>query len=313
VTRKIAFTPLGLLCVAPVSAAAHEGVPIAPHDLSSAWSFEPGVVVLLVLSVIVFVVGAAKLRARAGRWPARFSFAAPAFAAGWIVLAVSLVSPLHPLGSALFSAHMVQHELLMVAAAPLFIAARPMAIAVWSLPESSRVTVRRIFQGVGVAALWSVISRPTAAFLIHAAAIWLWHVPALFQLTIGNELAHTAQHASFFLTALVFWWTILPASGKGRSGVALLSLFLTAMHTSALGALLTFSGASWYPSYQATTGPWGLSPIEDQQLGGLIMWIPGGLTYLIVALLAGARLLREPKDRVSAAQPEIGALQYNAP
>jgi cytochrome c2 len=95
------------------------------------------------------------------------------------------------------------------------------------------------------------------------------------------------------LTALLYWWTVIPSSQAGKKGSAIFSLFATALHTSILGALLTFSDSSWYPAYQATTGPWGLSPLEDQQLGGLIMWIPGGVTYLVVALLGIARLLRD--------------------
>jgi putative membrane protein len=113
-------------------------------------------------------------------------------------------------------------------------------------------------------------------------------------LSVQNEAAHTAQHASFLITALLFWWTVLPAGPSSRNAASLFSLFGTALHTGLLGALLTFSDASWYPVYRASTGLWGLSPLEDQQLGGLIMWIPGGLTYLIVALLAASRLLREP-------------------
>jgi len=141
--------------------------------------------------------------------------------------------------------------------------------------------------------IWKFLTRPIVAWGVHAVAIWLWHMPALYDLAVRNEAAHTAQHASFLLTALLFWWTILPASQTRRSASSLFYLFGTALHTSLLGALLTFSDASWYPVYQSSTGPWQLSPLDDQQLGGLIMWIPGGVTYLIVALLIAARFLRE--------------------
>jgi putative membrane protein len=132
-------------------------------------------------------------------------------------------------------------------------------------------------------------------------------VPALYDAAVHSEIAHTAQHASFLLTALLFWWTILPASPTRRNATSLFALFGTALHTGLLGALLTFSDASWYPAYHVSTAAWGLSTLEDQQLGGLIMWIPGGLTYLVVALLTAARLLRAPTPGWSGAQ-RVGSI-----
>ncbi len=295
-SRSVAGALTVWMIATPPRALAHEGLPLAPHDQWSAWSLEPFVLVLLIAYGAMFIVGAAKLRRQAGRWPNGFASAAGAFAAGWIVLALSLVSPLHALGSALFSAHMAQHELLMVVAAPLLVAGRPIIPAVWSFPESGRRGFRAMIRAPAVLIVWGFLSRPAVAFFLHAAAIWLWHLPSLYQATVGSEIAHTAQHASFLLTALLFWWTILRPRSRRKSGAALLSLFATALHTGLLGALLTFSTSAWYPVYLATTGPWGLSPIEDQQLGGLIMWIPGGLAYLIAALVLGARLLREAAD-----------------
>ncbi|HEV7839053.1 MAG TPA: cytochrome c oxidase assembly protein [Gemmatimonadaceae bacterium] len=279
---------------------AHDGIPPAPHDFWRAWTFEPGVVALLLISGGMFIVGMLKLRARAGRWPARFTPSALTFGAGWIVLAMSLVSPLHAVGSALFSAHMAQHELIMVLAAPLLVAAQPVVPALWSLPESGRLWTRRLVHSKGFSSVWRVISRPLVAWVLHGAAIWIWHIPRFYGLAVQSEFAHTAQHASFLGTALLFWWTVLPISPSHRNATSLFSVFGTALHTGVLGALLTFSDASWYPVYQGATAPWGLSPLEDQQLGGLIMWIPGGLTYLMVALLAAARLLREPARDLSA-------------
>jgi putative membrane protein len=271
---------------------------LMPHDHGNGWTFEPLVVALLLLSLVLFVLGAAKLRLRAGRWPERFTLSAASFGAGWAVLAASLLSPLHALGSTLFSAHMAQHELIMVLAAPLLVAGRPLVPAIWSLSEPARLRVARFVRWNPLQSFWKFLSGPLVAGLVHAAAIWVWHVPALYSLSVRSELAHTAQHASFLLTALLFWWTIIPASPARKNAAALFLLFGTALHTSLLGALLTFSDASWYPVYQGSTAPWGLSPLEDQQLGGLIMWIPGGLSYLVVALLLAARLLQEPDSEV---------------
>jgi putative membrane protein len=301
--RRVWQATLGtLIGVAPRSAFAHEGLPPVPHDLWTAWSFEPAVVALLAISGAAFVFGGIRMRERAGRWPARFTASATAFGAGWLVLTVCLVSPLHSLGSALFSAHMAQHELIMVVAAPLLVAGRPSVPALWSLSAPGRRWMQRLMHSAMTASIWRIISRPLVAFLLHGIAIWVWHVPRFYDAAVTNGLAHAAQHGSFLITALLFWWTIIPASPATRNAASLFSLFGTALHTGLLGALLTFSDASWYPVYHATTGPWGYSPLEDQQLGGLIMWIPGGVTYLVVALLIAARFLREPAHSWSPAR-----------
>jgi cytochrome c2 len=128
---------------------------------------------------------------------------------------------------------------------------------------------------------------------LHAAALWIWHIPRLFQATLTSELAHASQHLSFFGTALCFWWALLTRQqGPQGQGVAVLAVFTTALHSSLLGALLTLAPTPWYPAYAHTTAAWGLTPLEDQQLGGLVMWIPAGAVYLLAALALGAGWLR---------------------
>jgi cytochrome c2 len=109
---------------------------------------------------------------------------------------------------------------------------------------------------------------------------------------------HSLQHISFLGTALLFWWTIFKTRGSELGyGGAVFYLFATALQTGALGALLAFSSSLWYPAYAASTGPWGLTPLEDQQLGGLIMWIPGSIPYLVAGLYMFARWLRAAETR----------------
>jgi putative membrane protein len=109
-------------------------------------------------------------------------------------------------------------------------------------------------------------------------------VPALFEAAVEHEGIHALQHASFLVTALLFWWAVLGRDARSRegSGAALAYLFTTMLHTSALGALLTLAASPWYPRYG----------LEDQQLGGLVMWVPGGAAYVAAALMIMARLLR---------------------
>jgi putative membrane protein len=114
----------------------------------------------------------------------------------------------------------------------------------------------------------------------------VWHAPPLYQATLTREDVHFLQHASFFGTALLFWWVLLHPVRHRRlgHGLGVLFLFTTALYGSALGALLTFASSPWYPAYAERAAPWGLSALEDQQLGGLIMWIPFGLLYTLAAL-----------------------------
>jgi putative membrane protein len=234
-----------------------------------------------------------------------------AFIAGWIALFIALVSPVHPMGEVLFAAHMAQHELLMVVAAPLLVLGRPLVPFLWALPITWRRTLGQSVKSTPIQAGWAFLTAPLCAWVLHAVVLWAWHVPVLFQATLTSDLVHTAQHLSFFGSALLFWWAVLrdqtgEAAGMNR-GVALLYVFTTAVHTSILGALLTFSPSVWYPAYTTTTQDWGISALEDQQLGGLIMWVPAGLTYIFAAMLIFTAWLRESEWRVLQRETERGA------
>ncbi len=276
----------------------HDGQPLAPHDLWSAWSWEPVVIGSLALSLWLYLRGVRAVWRKAGAGHGIRRWEVAAFVGGWMTLAIALVSPLHRLGGVLFTAHMAQHELLMVVAAPLLVLGRPIIPFVWALPVPWRRIAGEWTSAPPVKAVWVLVSMPLVAWALHAVAIWVWHAPSLYQATLGSELVHTAQHASFLITALLFWWALLQGR-EGRLGrpAAVIYLFTTAIHTSLLGVLLTFSSRLWYQLYDKTTAPWGLTPIEDQQLAGLIMWIPAGLAYLIAALALAATWLKEPATR----------------
>jgi cytochrome c oxidase assembly factor CtaG len=216
---------------------------------------------LLLAASVLYAAGVRRLWARAGRRGIGIA-QVTAFASGIGMLALAVVSPLHHVAERFLWAHMVQHELLMVVAAPLLVLGKPLQSFVWVQP----VRVPR----------W--LGDPLVAWALHAAAIWLWHAPRLFEAALANEMVHFAQHASFLGSAILFWWTILARPQLG----AMASLFTTMLYTGALGALMTFSRASWYPGFG----------LEDQQLAGLVMWVPAGLAYPVAALFIGSRWLR---------------------
>jgi cytochrome c oxidase assembly factor CtaG/cytochrome c2 len=271
-------------------------------------SVAPGILLPLILSAGLYLTGTVALWRNAGRGHGIRVWETVAFSAGWLTLAAALVSPLHRLSEVLFSAHMAQHELLMAVAAPLLVLGRPLLVWLWAFPLRWRQRLGGWAQVPPVRGTWNVVSRPAVAWATHAAAIWLWHVPALFQATLTSELVHSLQHLSFLGTALLFWWTLLQTR-DGRLGfpAAVLYLFTTALHTSLLGAILTFSTRLWYPLYGGSSA-WGLTPLEDQQLAGLIMWIPAGLAYLVAALAITASWLREPGRSIAPRQTVLRLL-----
>ena len=275
----------------PALALLHAGRPLAPHDLAGVWPLEPGVVAPLFATALLYARGLGVLRARAGHRAYRAE--AWCFAAGWAVLAAALASPLHPLGGVLFSAHMAQHELVMVVAAPLLVLGRPVVPFLFALPIGWRRRLGGWSRDRRWSAVWGWLTEPLVAWILHAMAILVWHLPRLYGATLRSEAVHGLQHASFLGTALLFWWSLLQRGARTRHGAAVLSLFVTALYTGGLGALITLSETPWYAAYGGAAPSWGLTALQDQQLAGLIMWMPGGIAYLIAALaLIGVWLRR---------------------
>jgi cytochrome c oxidase assembly factor CtaG len=254
-------------------ALAHEGRPLAAHDLWTAWELDPLLVFPLLATGAVYAVGSRRL---ASGWRHL------SFWLGYGSLALALLSPLHPLGEQLFSAHMTQHEILMLISAPLLVAGKPVAALLLGLPRAARRAVLDGARSRGWQAVWKRLSAPSWAWTLHAAALWGWHAPGAFQTSLSSDFWHALQHASFLSTALLLWWSLMHGrSGRMGHGAAVLYVFATALHSGILGALLTFSPTVLYPRYQ---GGFGLTPLEDQQLGGLLMWIPAGLLYTAFGL-----------------------------
>jgi putative membrane protein len=247
------------------------------------WALAP-----LLASGLAYAHGLRRLWRSAGRGRGINRRKASAFFLGWAVLCAALLPPLDPLGARLFSAHMVQHELLMLVAAPLIVAGRPLAVWGWALPGPMRTALPGLLHRPAVLGPWHALTSPFSAWALHALALWAWHLPSLFTAALESAVVHAAQHLSFLLSATLFWWALMH---KGARGMTLIYLFSTMLHTGALGALLVVSRTPWYPVYGTGAQAWGLSPLADQQLGGLIMWVPGGLVYVAAAVFLAARWL----------------------
>ncbi len=285
-----------LACLLPLIAPPSLAHGISNVDQTSLWSYDPWLLTPLYLVGIGFYVGTRRLWRKAGAGHGATLGQAAAFWTGWLVVALAVTSPLHWLGERLFAAHMIEHELLMLVAAPLMAFARINGPLLWSLPPSFRPVVGRFFNLHAPAAVWGFISHPVSATALHGTALWAWHAPPLYAWALANPVVHRLQHVSFFAAALLFWWVLLYGRGPRRTmrlrdGIAIACLFLTVLHSGVLGALLTLSSRIWIPGQDALAGEFGLLPLEDQQLAGVLMWVPMGTVYTGAALFFAYRWL----------------------
>lgn len=269
---------------------AHAGQPLAPHDLWRAWSFDPLLLLAVGLTVWAF-------RRGRHRGPRRTSdgWRARCFYAGLAVLGVALVSPLDTLSGALASAHMVQHVLLLLVVAPLLALSSPGTTLLRGTPPAVR----------GITGRWRrrlrPLHNPAAVWALHVATIWFWHAAVPYDAALDNHLVHVAEHASYLVTGLWFWQVVVGARGAVSNGLGILLVFTMAMQSVFLSALLTFASGPWYSGYESTTRAWDLEPLADQQLAGVIMWIPAGLVYLGVALALLARWIQSTEGEAAVA------------
>ena len=235
--------------------------------------------VLLVISSL-YALGAAK-RPPQGKSMLR----AACFYAGLTVLGIALLSPLEVWAQQLFSAHMIQHLMLVLLAAPLIAFGAPGETLWLGLPRSLRVVTGKSSRHPPISTFRLVLAAPIVVVSLHAAAMWAWHLPGLYQAALRVEALHAAEHMSFLGTALLFWSLILPTRHKRLShGVRSLLVFATGLQSGALGAILVFAGVPLYPIHESPTR-WGLTALEDQQLAGAIMWVPAGAFYLGTILI----------------------------
>jgi putative membrane protein len=255
---------------------------VGPSELAGSWTFEPTVILALVVTSVVYARGRARLGRRIGHRTGGAGRVA-AFYGALVVVAAALLSPLDGLASTLFSAHMVQHLLLMLVAAPLAVYARPAAALVAGLPARARPLAHRA-RGTRWDRLRDAALNPLVVWTVGTVALWAWHMPALYEGALSHAALHALEHATFFGAALLFWSVVL-ASGTRRGvprPIAALLVLASSVQSSALGAVLLFGGRPLYDSHLAGTAAWDTTPLQDQQLAGAVMWGPPAVLYVVV-------------------------------
>jgi putative membrane protein len=252
------------------------GPPPSPDSLVLSWNLDPILICGLVAVTGLYMLGCARLD-RAGRG---LAFRQKTwFHTGWLITALALVSPLCPLSVSLFAARVGQHMILTLLAAPLVVVGRPLDALAAALGVS---TPRDRPKG----------QSPLFAAAAFAVLLWFWHAPAPYAATFSSTFVYWSMHVAVFGTALWLWHALLES--RNSSVIAkLASGFFSSAQMGFLGALITLASRAVYTPHALTTVAWGLSPLEDQQLGGIIMWIPGCLIFLVFALLALAPALNE--------------------
>ena len=268
---------------------ADPGAAVEPGGLWNAWNAD--LLILFNLSALGtwYAVGLRSLWQKAGRGRCIGQGQAAAYFGSLTVIFAALISPLDALSDQLASAHMIQHMLIMVVAAPLFVLGVPGLVLTWGLPRRWR----RIAGGWRQWLDADVFGRPLLPSLMYAAALWIWHLPVMYEAALADPLVHDAQHLSFFIAACLFWRLLLDPLRRLRLHpvAAMLILFATALHAALLGVFMTLSPVLWYDVYVGRTAAWGLTPLSDQQLAGLIMWMPACLVYPAVAAAVFGRWL----------------------
>lgn len=284
-------------------AAAHG---VGPPHAEPGWTLDAAITVPLALSLGLYALGAGRLLRRSGPGRPERVRRLVWFVAGWLALASAVVSPLHDLGERSFAAHMLEHELMMLAAAPLLVLARPLSVMLWAFAGPARNALGAVSKAGAVRGPWRVLTDSWTATILQIAALWIWHAPALFDRALERPAWHLVQHLSFLVTALLFWSAMFEAKrGAKGLGAPVLCLFTTSLVGGALGALMALSQSPWFARYaELRMAPFGLTPVEDQQLAGLLMWIPGGLVHAGAALaLVGRALSGERHEVPQASRP----------
>jgi putative membrane protein len=231
------------------------------------------------------------------------------FVGGLTVLFIALVSPLHPLAGELLWAHMVQHVLVVVVAAPLLVLGAPVVPMTLALPLPWRGRIRSWRRIAWLRSTGHLLTRPLVAWLVHVVALWAWHAPALYDAAVRSPAIHGVEHLTFLATAALFWWVALPQGRRHLArGADVLYVFTGGVQSGALGALLTFAGTPLYAAYAHTSIRWGLTPLQDQQLAGLVMWIPAGLVYVVTAGFLFARWMTSMEREARKAEGRTGSI-----
>jgi putative membrane protein len=296
--RLAALAGVLLLNCSPVALA--DGTRADPGLWWQAWSWDPLLLLSLGMLALLYGRGLVRMWHKTGMGRTVSRWHATSFFGALVIIFVTLLSPLDAMSEELSSAHMVQHMLIMIVAAPLMVLGSPTVALAWGLREWRTGIGSSCFAFGFRLPQAPILWQPLFVWMLFAVTLWVWHHPVLYRAALLDPLVHDAQHLSFFLAAYLFWRACLDPLSERRlcPTIAAVYLFATSVHASALGVFLALSPRAWYGEYLGRTSAWGFTPLQDQQLAGLIMWMPACLIYpAVAAIVFGIWLNREQAER----------------
>ncbi|MCB8949074.1 MAG: cytochrome c oxidase assembly protein [Ardenticatenaceae bacterium] len=298
------------------------------------WDWKIEVIVVLALAGTLYSRGWWQLRRRSARqarqyqrtvrsrWRLAVTWRLVSYWAGLFFVALALLSPIDALGQQLFFMHMIQHLLLIMIAPPLLLIANPMPFVLWGLPTTLRHKVGGLFSQAlhreSTFRRWlRTLTQPGIVWMIWVISLIGWHDPGMYNAALRYEWVHNVEHLSFFIASVLLWWHLTGAGPRvhkqfgvlGRIGLVI-SVVPPNMIT---GIVLSFAEQGYYSYYEAVPRLWGIDVLMDQQLGGLIMWVPGSMMYIVAALILIGRLLSQEDRKPVRSVSEWSAAQVAAP
>jgi cytochrome c oxidase assembly factor CtaG len=279
----------------------------ALRDIFADWEFPVWLTLSLVVTGAVYLRGWLKIRKTR---PDQFTTVQlGCFLGGLAVFWVSVGSPMDGLADALLSAHMVEHLLIMSVVPPLLLFGLPVVPLLRGLPSP----LQKWVVGPMVRSNWlrrfgHWLVKPLVAWLAMNIAFLGWHFPAAYNFALEHENWHVVEHLCFLTTSILFWWYVLqpwPAERRRRNWGVLLYLVSADIVNTMLSASLAFSDRPIFSYYTTHPNPFQVSPVDDQVLGAVIMWVLGSMVFLIPAMLMTMRMLR-PSRLTKMAERRVG-------
>ncbi len=274
------------------------------------WQFWPQIILTLAGLAVIYGLGWRRLRQRGARLANGWRLFS--FMAGLAALWLAMISFIEVLQAFFFSVHMVQHILIVMIAPPLLWLGEPIPVLLWGLP----VNLRLMLSGFLAAnSPWRpLLKRLTSPWLIwglHVGTLWFWHAPGPYNAGMTSEVVHILEHTTYFAVAMLFWWHVSGSAprlhGRLSYGFRIAYLLLAMIPNEILGVAISFAKQPIYTYYTGVTRIGSLSVMEDQALGGALMWVPGGMMYALGALVLLARMLeQEEKEMERGARSPVG-------
>lgn len=283
------------------------------------WELRPAIVLSLLIAAALYTIGWRRLRARrSGQSSLANGWRLAAYLGGLLLVAIALLSPIDILGGQLFFMHMIQHLLTIMVAAPLLCLANPFPVILWGLPRASRRRVARLFMAHSpLPNALRAVTHPGVAWLVFLCVYLGWHEPSFYNLALRREWVHDVEHITFFAAALLYWWHVVGNGPRLHPRMPLwarIAYLLGAIPPNAItGAVIAFGASVIYTYYESIPRIWRVSLLDDQMWGGIIMWIPGSMMYIIFALIALSQMVRAQREPSApgerTAHPPIAAAQ----